>query len=155
MNEAAGRLDFNEFAKMVGLTPSATMDTLKELANTGHVRKVGGGYGLTEKGKAVLKAVTRVPEGAEFVFYTGIGQPTGLSAASPKEFYEAAKKVDVSSLEFHLSRGDFENWVLALLKDDALAIDLENLRRGELKGESLREKLASAIESRYGADALL
>lgn len=154
MSEATGRMDFNEFASMVGLTPSETMGALRELAKTGHARTVGGGYGLTEKGKAILKAEARVPEGTEFNFFTEIGQPTGFSAASPRDFYEIAKKVDASSLEFHLHRGDFKNWVQAVLKDEILANELENVKQSEVKGEDLRERIASAIESHYGAEAL-
>ena len=154
MSEATGHVDFAEFAKMVELSPSETLDTLKELTTTGHVRKVGGGYGLTEKGKTVLRATTRVSQGSEFNFYNEIGQPTGLSAASPKDFYEVTKKVDASSLEFHLYRGDFENWTRSTLGNAAFADDLVNVKSTELKGEDLRAQLLKAMEARYSLDAL-
>ncbi|HII85720.1 TPA: hypothetical protein HA273_03935, partial [Candidatus Bathyarchaeota archaeon] len=40
MNESTGHVTFNEFANMVGLTQSETLEKLHELAETGHVRKV-------------------------------------------------------------------------------------------------------------------
>src|SRR3989304_2355499 len=102
MNEATSRLDLNEFARMVGLNPSQTIERLQELVKAGLVRKVGGGYGMAEKGKAILKAFGLVPRDMEFHFYTGIGQPTGFAAKSLKDFYEIVKQVAIDSLEFHL-----------------------------------------------------
>jgi Mn-dependent DtxR family transcriptional regulator len=155
MSEATGHVDFAEFAKMVELSPSETLDTLKELTTTGHVRKVGGGYGLTEKGRTVLRVTTRVPQGSEFNFYNEIGKPTELSAATSKDFYEVAKKVDTSVLEFHLYRGDFENWARSALGDGPLADDLAELRKADPRGEELRMELLRAMENRYGAEAFL
>ena len=56
-----------------------------------------------------LKAFSPVSTGMEFYFYIALGQPTSFSARSLIDFYEVVKQVDVSSLEFHLYRGDFEN----------------------------------------------
>ncbi len=149
MNEATGHLDFAEFAKMVGLTPSETMEQFRELTQTGHVRKVGSGFGLTEKGRAALKVLNRVPEGSEFEFYLEIGKPTGLRAGNPLEFYEIAQKIDPSSLEFHTYREDFETWALNALANEALAGELTKTREDGLKGEALRSAIAGIIESMY------
>ena len=134
MNEVTSRMDLNAFAQMVGLNPSQTIEHVKELVNAGLVRKVGGGYGITEKGKAILKAFTPVPKDAAFHFYTAIGQPTGFSAESLKDFYEIVKRVAVGSLEFHLYREDFENWMKTVFKDAALADELAKLKALAAKG---------------------
>src|SRR3990170_4458149 len=89
MSEVTHRVDLNEFARMVDLTMNEAMHCMLELAKTGHLKKSGGGYGITEKGKAVLKAQAPVADGLEFRFYTAVGQPTGAVAKSLREFYDA------------------------------------------------------------------
>ncbi|HLE74556.1 MAG TPA: DUF5752 family protein [Candidatus Bathyarchaeia archaeon] len=155
MNEATSRMDLNEFARMVGLNPSQTIERLQELVKAGLVRKVGGGYGMAEKGKAILKAFALVPRDMEFHFYTGIGQPTGFAAKSLKDFYEIVKQVAIDSLEFHLYREDFEKWIGTVFKDAALADELAKMRKAQLKGENLRKEIIKAAEARYGFERLL
>jgi DNA-binding Lrp family transcriptional regulator len=150
MSEVTRRIDMNAFAQMVGLNPHHIIERMQELVNEGLVRKVGGGYGITEKGKAILQAVTPVPKDAAFHFYTAIGQPTGFSAESLKDFYEIVKRVAAESLDFHLYRGDFENWIKNALKDVTLADELASLKSAVLKGEELRQKILKAIATRYG-----
>jgi DNA-binding Lrp family transcriptional regulator len=155
MNDVASRLDLNEFARMVGLTPSQTVEHMQELAKLGFVRKVGNGYGITEKGRVALKAFTQVPAEMGFQFYTGIGQPTGFAAKSLKDFCEIVKQVAVGALEFHLYRGDFENWIRAVFKDAAFADEFNNMKKVQLKGESLRKEIIKAAEARYAFQKLL
>ena len=150
MNEVTSRIDMNGFARMVGLNPHQTIERIQELVNTGLVRKVGGGYGITEKGKAILKVFAPVPKDASFHFYTAIGQPTGFSAESLKDFYEIVKRVVVESLEFHLYREDFENWIKAVFKDAALADELAKMKNSQLKGEDLRQEILKAIAAKFG-----
>jgi predicted transcriptional regulator len=150
MNEITSRIDLNSFAQMVGLNPKQTIERVQELVNSGLVRKTDGGYGITEKGKAILKAIKPVPKDIAFHFYTGIGQPTGFSAESLKDFYEIVKRVAVDSLEFHLYRGDFENWIKAAFKETALADELANLKNATLKGEELRKEIITIIAAKYG-----
>ena len=154
INEVTRKMDLNEFARMVDLDANEALECIQELARTGLLKKSGGGYGITEKGKAVLNAQTIVANGLEFRFYTEVGQSTGASARSLKEFYETIKTIDAASLEFHLYREDFTNWVQAVVKDEVLATELENVRQSELKGESLRKRLMSVIEKHYGMEAL-
>jgi DNA-binding Lrp family transcriptional regulator len=150
MSEVTSRIDMNTFAQMVGLNPSQTIERMRDLVNGGLIRKVGGGYGITEKGRAILKAITPVPKDTAFHFYTGVGQPTGFSAESLKDFYEIVKRVAAESLDFHLYRGDFENWIRNALKDAVLADELASMKTGMLKGEELRQKILKAIAARYG-----
>ena len=150
MSEVTSRIDMNTFAQMVGLNPSQIIERMQDLANGGLIKKIGGGYGITEKGRAILKAITPVPKDTAFHFYTGVGQPTGFSAESLKDFYEIVKRVAAESLDFHLYRGDFENWIRNALKDVALADEFASLKSAVLKGEELRQKMLKAIATRYG-----
>ena len=110
MSEMTARTDMNEFAQKVGSSPFSLLEEMRQLAKEGYLKKVGSGYHITEKGKNVLKASVVVPEENKFVFYSGLDSPLGLSADSIKSFLEVTLEVDPSVLEFHLYRGDFENW---------------------------------------------
>ncbi len=150
MSEVTSRIDMNSFAQRVGLNFNQTMECMQDLVNAGLIRKVNGGYGITEKGRTLLKAVIPVSRDMAFHFYTAIGQPTGFSAESLKDFYEIVKRVTVESLEFHLYREDFENWIKAVFKDATLAEALANLRASQLKGEDLRQGILRAIAAKFG-----
>jgi Mn-dependent DtxR family transcriptional regulator len=154
MGEVTHRMDLAEFARLVDLSTDEVLQCIQDLAKTGYLKKSGGGYGITGKGKAVLKAQLPVAEGLEFKFYVDVGQPTNAIAKSLKEFYETVKAIDVASLEFHVYRGDFTNWVRDVLKDEALADDFEAVRQQELKDEGLRKRIAWVIEKHYDSAAL-
>ena len=155
MNEATNRMDLNMFAQVVNLTPNQAIAEVQELAKEGFLRKVGGGFGLTEKGKNALKAYVPVSGDMGFNFYVDVDKPLGFSAQSLEEFYRFTKQVVTDSLEFHLYRGDFENWLREVLKDGELAEAVGNLKADGLKGEDLRKALLKAIDARYGIGELL
>jgi DNA-binding MarR family transcriptional regulator len=154
MSEATGRTDMNEFARIIGLTSSEAVEQVHELAKAGFVRKVGNGYAITEKGKIALKLSAPVPADKKFYFYVGVGKSMGFSAGSIEEFYTLVSKVDASSLEFHLYRGDFENWVRIVLNDAELADDFACVREAELKGENLRKAMLMALDERFSLEHL-
>ena len=81
-----------------------------------------------------------------FYFYAGIGEPTGDSAKSLRELVERAKGVPLKSLEFHLGRGDFENWVY-MLGDPELVKALVKLRGSGASGEKLRGELVRVVQT--------
>jgi predicted transcriptional regulator len=149
MNEATGHVDFSEFSNMVNLQPNETMTVLRELAKTGHLRKVGSGYALTEKGKTAFKALIPVPAGEKFEFYLEIGRPAGNSAATPIEFYEIIKEISTTSLEFHVCRKDFEMWARKTLDNAAFAQALAGIDEVGLLGEELRNAITKAFELTY------
>ncbi len=149
MTEVTGRVDMNSFSQKVGLTINQTMEQVQTLAKMGFVTKTGGGFGVTEKGKNALKAQLPVSLNMKFEFYVGIGQPTGASAGSIKEFHDIAKTVAVLSLEFHLHRGDFENWFRTSGNDAVFADELACMKKAGPKGENLRKAILLAMESRY------
>ena len=52
------------------------------------------------------------------------------------------------SVEFHLTRGDFENWI-RFLGDADLASQIEGLRVGNLPREQLMQTFVSTIDERH------
>jgi hypothetical protein len=155
MNEATNRMDMNMFAQAVSLSPNQTMAEVQELAKEGFLRKVGGGFGITEKGRTVLKIFAPVSSEMSFLFYVEVDKPIGFTAHSMEEFYRFIKQVIVDSLEFHLYRGDFENWLKDVCKDSELAKAFGVLKIDGLMGEELRKALLQAIDAKYGVGDLL
>ena len=150
MNEVTSSVDINAFARTVGLNPNQTIERMQDLVNLGFIKKLSGGYAITNKGKAIIKAIKPVPKDSAFHFYVKLGQPTGFSAESLKDFYEIVKRVAAGSLDFHLYRGDFEGWIKNALKDTVLADELTKLKIEMFKGEELRQEILKAIARRYG-----
>lgn len=95
-----------------------------------------------------LKVLADVPEEHAFRFYTDIGVDSGMNVRNLKDFCEALDRVDTKSLEFHVSRGDFENW-LRFLGDSVLAVQIAKLRNKNVKGDELRTKLTKTARNRY------
>jgi len=95
---------------------------------------------------SILKTV---PREKAFYFFTSIGNYTGESASSLKEFMEKINEVNVKSLEFHLCRGDFEKWVNEVLQDRELAAEIRKLRGLNLVSDVLRNQLFAAVSRRY------
>ena len=155
MNEATNRMDLTMFANAVNLAPNQTIAQVQELAEEGFLRKVGAGYGLTEKGKKALKISTQISEETAFHFYVGVDKPLGFSARSIEEFYRLVKQACSDALDFHLYRGDFENWLRQVVCDDGLAGEAADFKAAGLNGENLRKALLKAIDSRYGVGELL
>lgn len=149
MNEMTTRTDTNSFAQKVDLTSAQLMHHMHELVKLGYLKKVGeGGFAMTEKGKKILKATKPLAENLKFQFYIALGQPTNLHACSVKEFSDQVLKVDTVSLEFHLYRGDFENWFQTAVGDKAFAEELVKLKKN-LRGEELRKALTKALEAEF------
>ena len=84
-----------------------------------------------------------------FYFFTSVGNFTGRSATSLKDFLKEIREVDAKSLEFHLQRGDFEKWIIDVLRNTKLAREIRNLRNQKLTGEVLRVYLSKIVSKRY------
>ena len=149
MNEVTTKTDLNGFARMVGLSPTETIEQMQELLKSGLVRKAGSGYGITEKGKNALRSFVPVGKGKEFHFYNDIDQPNGFQAENILSFYQILKIAPVASLEFHLYREDFEKWIHAEFEDSVLINELAKIKSYELKGEELRKEILLALGRRY------
>ena len=148
-------MDLNAFAEKVNLTPNQTIYQIQELAKEGFLQKVGSGYGITHKGKSALKALSAFSGEMGFHFYYGIDRPTEFTAGSLGEFYGLMKQISVESVEFHLYRGDFQNWLREVGKDADLAGEFERVKAADLKGEALRAELLKVLEAKYGIEELL
>jgi hypothetical protein len=95
------------------------------------------------KGEVTPKVIKTVPREKAFYFFTSIGNYTGESASSLKEFMEKINEVNVKSLEFHLYRGDFEKWIAEVLEDKELAEEIRKLQKFNLVGDTLRKQLCT------------
>jgi alpha-amylase len=95
------------------------------------------------------KILRTLPREKAFYFFTSIGNYTGESAASLKEFMEKINKVNMKSLEFHLYRGDFEKWITEVLEDKKLAENIGKLQKANLLGDHLRNQLYAIVSRRY------
>ncbi|MGQ9551742.1 MAG: DUF5752 family protein [Candidatus Bathycorpusculaceae bacterium] len=94
----------------------------------------------------ILRTVSREKS---FYFFTSIGNYTGESASSLKEFMDKINVVNAKSLEFHLYRGDFEKWIGEVLEDRELAEEISELRGLNYSGETLRNNIYSIIAERH------
>ena len=94
------------------------------------------------------KALRNVPREKAFYFFTSVGNYTGMSAASLKEFMDRVNDVNVKSLEFHLLREDFEKWVASTLGDARLAEDIKILKMQKVAGNALRDRLYFVVSRR-------
>lgn len=148
-----------EIAKEAGLGFPPVMMHILGLTKMGHVQMHEKGiYVITESGKKVLglpevsreKAVeilAYLPMEKSFHFYVDIGKPLNVHAASLGDFCDKIQKVDLSSIGFHVSRGDFEAW-FAGLGDAELARKTLLVREEKIAGEDLRKKLYEVVKNR-------
>ncbi len=98
-----------------------------------------------EKAAAIL---TYSPHDKAFNFYITLGNPINLHAHSLRDFANKLEKADVSSIEFHMQRGDFEAWFRGL-GDEELSRRTDLLKQKNLSGEELRKRLRDIVEQRY------
>jgi Family of unknown function (DUF5752) len=96
---------------------------------------------------AASNILRSVPPQNAFYFYRAIGAPTGAAARNLPDFLGVINSIDVTSLQFHLGRGDFENW-LKMLGDDTLARQIATLKDRKLRGEDLRVQLVDTVKAR-------
>ena len=89
--------------------------------------------------------MTKLLRDKAFYFFNSVGDYTGEYASSLEEFVEKVKKIDSRSLEFHLSREDFQRWVRDILANEELAEELEKITRLNLRGESLRTNISDTV----------
>jgi len=155
LSEATSRLDLNMFAEKANLTPDQTIHFIQELAKEGFLQRVEKGYGITQKGKSALKAFTLVPKDNGFRFYYGVDEPSNFTAESLEQFYSVIKQISAESVEFHLYRGDFENWLKEACKEPELASEFEDVKAAGFKGEELQKELLKALDAKYGIEGLL
>ena len=90
-----------------------------------------------------------VPPQNAFFFYRAIGAPTGAVARNLTDFAGVLGSIDIASIQFHIGRGDFGNWI-KMLGDTTLARQVALLKEKNLRGEQLRTQLLDAVKARIG-----
>jgi alpha-amylase len=85
-----------------------------------------------------------------FLFYKGTGEKyfTGIKVWSLMGFLHTIQEVELSLIEFHNKKGDFEKWADLSLRDQDLANGFEKLRHSKTSGKDLRDKLVDTVKSR-------
>jgi predicted transcriptional regulator len=148
-----------EIAKEAGLSFPPVMMHVLGLVKMGFVQMPEKGiYIITESGKKALglpevsmekaaEILTYRPIEKSFHFYADIGKPLNVHAASLGDFCDKILKVDLSSVEFHTNRGDFEAW-FSSLGDTELGRKALLIREEKLAGENLRRKLHEMVRNR-------
>ncbi len=93
--------------------------------------------------KATRRFARKVRPEEGFLFYEGIGKPTGRIALSLEHFGKEVEQVPIISLEFHQERGDFARWIREIFGDHSVADKIEKIKE---KGEKLRGRIVATIE---------
>jgi len=148
-----------QIAKEIGKEFPAVMMHIIGLTKMGYTGSPEKGlYAITEKGKKALgvpeinienaKAILAYMPHKSFHFYASLGKPLSLHAHSLQDFCDKILKVNTDSIEFHVSRGDFEVW-FAGLGDVELKKKAALLKEKKVVGEELRRRLQEIVEKRY------
>jgi alpha-amylase len=87
-----------------------------------------------------------VPDDFKFNFYRGLGEPLEISARNLVELINHLKHIDLTSIEFHMERGDIARWIRDILGDNELATRINKLK--QLHGEKLRNALINTLQDR-------
>ncbi len=94
-----------------------------------------------------LKILRKVHDHEGFWFYTASGDYTGKNAISLKDFAKMLKVIDVQSVDFHFSRGDFRRWIQFIIGDIDLSTRINRIPQ-DTRGEKLRSDLIRTIDER-------
>lgn len=152
----------SDVAKEAGLAFPAVMMHILGLVRMKYAESTEKGmYKITELGKKTLglpqisrekaaEILAYLPIDKSFHFYADVGKPLNIYAASLGDFCDKLAKVNVSALEFHLNRGDFEAW-FAWLGDTELARKTLLIREQKIQGEKLCNKLYETVKNRCDA----
>jgi predicted transcriptional regulator len=148
-----------EIAKDTGVNFPAVMMHIIGLTRLGFaVSSEKGFYTITDKGKKnlglpeidkekAIEILTYLPVEKSFHFYADYGKPLDVHAANLQDFCEKIAALNVSSVEFHTNRGDFEAWFNGM-GDVELARKTLLIREQKMLGEELRKKLLDTVKNR-------
>ena len=142
-------LNVSELAEKSGLSRGKVLGNIARLCIEGFMDKCGRKYVITTRGRAVIGELNSVSRDKAFNFYLEENNYTGKVALSLKDFYEIVKTIGIKSLEFHTRRGDFESWMRDVLHDEELANEIKVLKRENVVGKTLRERLYESIGRNY------
>ena len=94
----------------------------------------------------VQRILRRVPYQEGFRFSRGIGDYTGQVATSIEDFADILQTVELKSIDFHMERQDFENWIRNVFSDEELAKSIS--RKMIFQGENRRNDLIMVTKKR-------
>jgi alpha-amylase len=102
-----------------------------------------------EKPEVAARWILRnVTEAKGFTFFYEFATPAPWTVYSLSEFLAAIKAVDVSSVQFHTERGDFERWIREVVGDVILANKLADVAKQGVLGEDLRRQIVKLVKGR-------
>ncbi len=98
--------------------------------------------------KTLASKILRTVKSHEgFWFSKAPGEFTGENVTSLKDFAKMLQVVDVQSIDFHFSRGDFRRWIQLVIGDNDLSIRINRIPQ-DTRGEKLRGDLIRAVSGR-------
>jgi alpha-amylase len=99
---------------------------------------------------AAKRLLRRLPAGMGFKFSYDFIRSSGLVVQSLREFCSVLKTIDVSSVEYHVERGDFVRWLSQVVGDEELSNEVNRIgnTKRKLKGETLRKRILRVVEKR-------
>ncbi|MDQ1279710.1 MAG: hypothetical protein QG670_972 [Thermoproteota archaeon] len=95
-----------------------------------------------------LNVLRNLSKDEAFYFYASEWNYLRINATSLEDFRDKLKGISVESVNFHLSRGDFEKWIDGTLGDKMLAKQVAELRARNLQGAEARTELYNIITMR-------
>jgi hypothetical protein len=149
-----------DIAKDAGKEFQPVMMHLLGLQRMGYVSSPQKGlYTITAAGKKALgvpeitkeKATTILayaPHDQAFHFYATVGKPLSLHAHNLRDFTAKIDKADPLSIDFHLKRGDFENWFKGL-GDEEIVKKIALLKKRNLPDDQKRQQFHDIVDQRY------
>jgi hypothetical protein len=93
------------------------------------------------------KILTEVPRYRAFYFFEDIDRYSGICANSLIVFSNLITKIDKKSLNFHLKRRDFENWIKTTIGDTYLANQIHKIDES-IDEDKLLAKVCQLVENR-------
>jgi hypothetical protein len=88
-----------------------------------------------------------VPICQAFLFYTDIGEYTGIYADNLTDFHKKIDTVPLASIDFHFKRGDFVKWVRDTLGDDQLAVKINRVKTS-MKPRKIKTSIKRKVKLR-------
>lgn len=95
----------------------------------------------------VSKILRKVHDHEGFWFCKASGDYRGKNATSLKDLAKMLKVIDVQSVDFHFSRGDFRRWIQFIIGDIDLSTRINRIPQ-DTRGEKLRSDLIRTIDER-------
>ncbi len=121
------------FAAYCGILSNFEAAVLRELEKPKHVAR---------------RILRRLPAKQGFTFYYRFSKPTKWIAHSLEEFYSILKSVNLRSIRFHATRGDFEKWIRCVIGDNKLADQLAEVTERKMPQDKIRDRICSLVGQR-------